>query len=30
VTEADGRNVTDQRYSDDAALRHLTGTTRLD
>lgn len=29
MTDPDRRNVTDQRYSDDAALRYLTGTTRL-
>jgi hypothetical protein len=28
VTDTDRRNITDQRYSDDAALRYLTGTTR--
>jgi hypothetical protein len=28
VTDPDRRNITDQRYADDAALRHLAGTTR--
>jgi hypothetical protein len=28
VTDPDQRNITDQRYADDAALRYLTGTAR--